>query len=179
MKNKRNIFDLTMIALMAAVLCILGPLSLPIGPIPISLATLVIYVTVVFLGMVKGTISCLLYLCIGLIGLPVFSGFSGGPGKMFGPTGGYLFGYLVLALIAGFFVDRFKESRVMYAVGMVVGTAVMYAIGTVWLAYQMHLGPIAAMSAGVFPFLIGDAGKIALAVIFAPMIKSQMDKVRK
>ena len=179
MKKRTNIVNLTMIALMAAVMCILGPLSIPIGPVPISLTNLVIYVAVVILGMTKGTLSYLVYLLIGLVGLPVFSSFTGGAGKLFGPTGGYLIGFIFLALIAGLFVDLFKGKRLMYAVGMVVGTAVTYAFGTGWLAYQMGISFMAALSVGVIPFLPGDIIKIVIAVVFAPIIKQQIDKINK
>ena len=98
--------NLTEIAVITALLCVLGPLTIPIGPVPISLAPLAILLGVYILGMKRGTIACMMYLLIGAIGLPVFSGFSGGLGKLAGPTGGYLLGYIFLALIAGFFIDR-------------------------------------------------------------------------
>ena len=78
---------------MTAVICVLAPFSLPIGPVPISLTNLAIYFVLYMLGVKRGTISYLVYLLIGLVGVPVFSGFTSGPGKLFGPTGGYLIGY--------------------------------------------------------------------------------------
>ena len=81
---------MALIGVMAAVTCILGPLSVPIGQIPISLTNLVIYFTVFVLGIWAGTGSYGIYLLLGAVGLPVFSGFAGGLGKLLGPTGGYL-----------------------------------------------------------------------------------------
>ena len=93
---------ITMIGLMTAVTCILGPLSLPLpfSPVPITLTTCG-FLSIYILGMKYGTISLLIYLALGTIGLPVFSSFSGGLGKLAGPTGGYLFGFIFLALIHG------------------------------------------------------------------------------
>ena len=95
--------ELTLIGLMAALTCIAGPLSLPLpfSPVPISLTNLAIYFSVYILGMKRGTISYLVYLLLGLVGLPVFSAFTSGPAKLFGPTGGYLIGFIFIALISG------------------------------------------------------------------------------
>ena len=94
-------YAITVTALMTAVTCILAPLSIPIGPVPISLTNLAIYISLYLLGWKRGTISYLIYLLIGLVGIPVFSGFTGGPAKLAGPTGGYIIGFIVMAVIAG------------------------------------------------------------------------------
>ena len=119
-EKKISTSTIAMIALMTAVTCILGPLSVPIGPVPISLTNLAIYFTVILLGWKKGTVSYVIYLLIGLVGVPVFSSFSAGPAKLFGPTGGYLIGFIFLAMISGWFIEKFPGKRVMYFVGMVV-----------------------------------------------------------
>lgn len=94
---------MALIGVMAAVTCILGPLSLaiPVSPVPISLTNLAVYFAIYVLGMKRGTISYCIYLLLGLVGLPVFSAFTGGAGKLFGPTGGYLIGFIFMALICG------------------------------------------------------------------------------
>ena len=162
--SKFTIQQIAMIAVMTAVTCVLAPLSVPIGPVPISLTNLVIYFSLFILGTKKGTISYLIYLLIGLVGIPVFSGFTSGPGKLFGPTGGYLIGFIPLALIAGYFI-----------LGMILGTAVCYALGTTWLAIQAHMDFQAALMAGVVPFLPGDFIKMILALLIAPQIRKQLD----
>ena len=103
-----SVKSLTLIGLMTAVTCILGPLSIPLpfSPVPISFTNLAIYLSVFVLGMKKGTVSYIVYLLLGMVGLPVFSGFTGGLGKLAGPTGGYLAGFIFLAIIAGFCVDK-------------------------------------------------------------------------
>lgn len=168
--------SMVIIALMAAVTCILGPLSLaiPISPVPISLTNLAVYFTVYVLDRKRGTISYLLYLLIGLVGVPVFSAFTGGPGKLFGPTGGYLIGFIFMAYICGFFIDKWPSKLYMHFIGMVLGTAVCYLFGTVWLAYQAGMGFYAALGAGVIPFIPGDLVKIVIALIAGPVIRKQL-----
>ena len=94
--SRSKTYEITITALMTAVTCILAPMSIPIGPVPISFTNLAIYLSLYLLGWKKGTISYLIYLLIGLVGLPVFSGFTGGPAKLAGPTGGYIIGFIVL-----------------------------------------------------------------------------------
>ena len=125
-----------------------------------------------------GTISYLVYLLIGAVGLPVFSGFSGGLAKLAGPTGGYLVGFIFLALISGFFVEKFSGNIVMAVIGMVLGTAVTYAFGTIWLCAQMHLTFIQGLYAGVIPYLPGDAAKIVIAIIVGSAVKKAVVKAR-
>ena len=174
-KTRFSIHQIAMIAVMTAVTCVLAPLSLPIGPVPISLTNLVIYFSLYILGMKKGTISYLIYLLIGLVGIPVFSSFTGGPGKLFGPTGGYLIGFIPLALIAGFFIDHYRDKKVLCFIGMILGTAVCYALGTAWLAFQAHMTFQAALMDGVILFLPGDFIKMILALLIAPQIRKQLN----
>ncbi len=103
---------MTQTALAAALICILSPFTimLPISPVPISLTIFAIYIAVYAVGMKWGLAATALYILIGLVGLPVFSGFSGGAGKLLGPTGGYIIGYLFVALISGFFIDRWVDE---------------------------------------------------------------------
>lgn len=169
-----------LIALMTAVTCILAPLSIPIpmSPVPITLTNLVLFFSIYILGWRNALISLIVYLLLGLVGLPVFSGFSGGLAKMAGPTGGYLIGFLFLVLIAGPFIDRAKTTPLLCAAGMVLGMAVTYAFGTAWLAYQMEISFFAALSIGVLPYLAGDAVKIILALIAGPILKKRLAQFR-
>ena len=166
-KKRWTVKDLTLIGVMAAVICVAAPFSIPIGPVPISLTSLVIYFIIYILGAVQGTISYLIYLLIGLIGVPVFSGFTSGPGKLFGPTGGYLVGFIPMVLIAGFFIDRYGRNFGICLIGMILGTLICYGLGTYWLAHQTGMEIRAALFSGVIPFIPGDLVKIVLAVSFA------------
>lgn len=175
MQNPKTL-RMTVTALMTAVLCILGPLSLmiPVSPVPISLTNFAVCLAAVVLGMKRGSLACLLYLLIGFIGVPVFSAFTGGPGKLLGPTGGYLIGFLFLALIAGYFVDRNPGKPAYGILGMILGTLVLYALGTAWLAYVAGMTFAQAMMAGVVPFLPGDAVKILLAALVGYPVKRRL-----
>lgn len=162
------------IAVMTAVLCVLAPLSIPIGPVPISLTNFVLAVTIYVLGTKKAMVSYFIYLLIGLIGIPVFSGFSGGPQKLFGPTGGYLIGFISFILIAGIVIDRMYTKRVISFIALAVGTAVLYAFGTAWLAFSAHLTFGAALAAGVIPFIAEDAVKMAAAAVIGPVLRDRL-----
>lgn len=174
MSNKTK--SMTIISLMTAILCILGPITLviPISPVPISLATLVISFAVYILGMKKAIICCLLYLFIGFVGLPVFSSFTGGVGKLFGPTGGYLIGYVFMAVISGFFIEKWQTNRFMQIVGMVFGAIICYLFGTIWLSIQAGMSFTAAFGVGVLPFIPGDLAKIMISSITGPLIRKRL-----
>ena len=167
---------MALVAIMTALTCILAPFSLPIGPVPISLTNLVIYFSLYLLGWKLGTLSYVIYLLIGLVGVPVFSGFTAGPAKLFGPTGGYLIGFIPMAIIAGIVIDKYTEKWLLCLLAMIVGTIVCYALGTAWLAYEAEMTFQAALMAGVIPFIIGDIAKMIVAIIVAPMIKNPLVK---
>ena len=174
-KQKLTTHQMALIGLMTAITCILGPLSIQLpGGVPISLTNLVIYLILFILGWKKGTISYCIYMLLGIIGLPVFSGFTGGIGKVMGPTGGYILGFISLAIISGYFIERFPGKRIIHIIGMGLGTAVVYIIGTVWFIVQTHMALDAAFTICVFPFLIGDAIKITIAALVGPRIRSRL-----
>lgn len=181
--KKLTTYQLTLTAVMAAVICVLGPISIaiPVSPVPISLGSMAVYLAVTVLGMKLGTLSCLIYLLLGLVGLPVFAGGSAGAAKLFGPTGGYLIGYLFLALIAGAFVGRFAENKwkniAFAALGMILGTIVLYALGTAWLAYSAGMDFQAALWAGVIPFIPGDLVKMVIAVLLGSAVRGRLLRV--
>lgn len=172
--QKINTRQLTLVGVMAAVTCILAPLSLPIGVVPISLTNLVIYFAIYVLGGKRGTLSYIVYLFIGLVGLPVFSGFSGGFPKLFGPTGGYLIGFIFMAFISGIFIDKFSNKIYMCFLGMILGTIATYIFGTAWLSYQAHLTFNAALAVGVLPFIPGDIIKMVIASLIGPQIRKRL-----
>ena len=172
---------ITFIGLAAAIICVLGPLvlNIPVSPVPISLAIFAIYIAVYACGLLNGTIAVLIYLLLGLVGVPVFSNFSGGVGKLFGPTGGYLIGYIFVAVIAGFFIDKFPYKPLWHALGMVLGTGVCYVFGTLWLAHQASMTLGAAFAAGVIPFIPADAVKIAVAIPVGMALRKALSHIKK
>lgn len=174
--SRSKVYQMTSIGVMAAVICILGPLSIPIGLVPVSFTNLAIYITLYTLGMKKGTLSLITYLLVGFAGVPVFSGFTSGPSKLLGPTGGYLIGFIFMAMIAGYFIDRFYHISYLSIVGMILGTAVCYIFGTAWLAYQANITISAALAAGVIPFIPGDLAKIVISAYIGPNIRNRLIK---
>lgn len=177
-EKKFSITQIAVIGVMAAVICILAPFSLPIGPVPISFTNLAIYIALYVLGMKRGTISYLIYLLIGLVGIPVFSGFTGGPQKLFGPTGGYLIGFIPMAVIAGIVIDKCMKKWYFCLLAMIAGTWVCYLFGTAWLAFQANMTFKAALAAGVIPFIIEDLIKMVLALLIGPQIHKQLVKAQ-
>ena len=165
-KQKISAITITRVALSTAIICVLGPLSLtlPISPVPISLGILGIFFAVYVNGWLWGTVSCLLYLLIGFVGVPVFAGFTSGAAKLLGPTGGYMIGYIFLSLTAGFFIAKFEKKIPLHILGMVLGTAACYALGTAWLAISAGMTFKAALWAGVIPFIPADIVKMIIAV---------------
>lgn len=176
--KKLTTSQLTSMALMAAVLCIIGPVSLPVGPVPVSLATLVIYVAVYVLGMKAGTGSCCLYLLLGFAGLPVFSGYSGGLGRLAGPTGGYILGYCIMALIGGYLLEKAHRKFIPTFLGWAGATAVLYAFGTVWYMALTRNSLVYALSVCVLPFLLGDAVKITAGILLGKAVRPALVKSR-
>lgn len=176
MKRNTPVYTMAAAAVMAAVLSVTAPFALPIGPVPISLATLVVYLAVYVLGWQKGTMAVLIYILLGAAGMPVFSGFAGGLGKLLGPTGGYILGYLPLALISGLVIDRFPRNRLMQLVGMVLATAVLYVLGTIWFCFAMDSTLAPALTACVIPFLPGDMAKILVSLGAGPILKARLDQ---
>ena len=174
-KAKNKVYPLAMTAVMAAVMCVLGPMSIPIGPVPISFTNLVIYLALYILGWKRGTLSYVVYMLIGMVGMPVFSGYSGGMGKLFGPTGGYIIGFIPMAIIAGIVIDKCRNRGAQLA-AMVVGTAVCYAFGTAWFCVQAGYAVGAALGLCVFPFIPGDLAKIVIAMVAGPMIRSRLER---
>lgn len=188
----------TQIALLSALLCIISPFAIvfPFSPVPISLATLMLYVSIYIVGTKNAVISCGIYLLIGGIGIPVFSGFTGGIGRVLGPTGGYLIGYLFLTFISGLFVEKWRNSNrkttvgdknkgcrrgyymnyLMQGLGMVAGTGVCYLFGCLWLSYQAGMEFCAALGIGVIPFIPGDVVKIVIGVLVGNAMRRRLVK---
>lgn len=170
---------MTMIALVTAVTCVVAPFAipLPISPVPITWTNFILYLSGYVLGCKAGTISYVLYLLLGMVGLPVFSGFSGGMGKIAGPTGGYLFGFIFTILIVGFICEKFPKNLALQVIGMILGLAVCYIFGTLWLAKGLGRTFGEALAIGVLPYLIGDAVKIVVAALIGPQLKKRLQHI--
>ena len=156
--------DLTRIAMMAAVLCILAPISIPIpvSSVALTLATFALYLMAYILNPRQAFAAVGLYLLLGAMGLPVFSGYIAGVSRFAAPGGGYLIGYLFLVGISSWSVQKYANT-LMQILGMLFGTLVMYLIGTFWMAYTTGIPFLSALLAGMLVFLPLDIIKIIFA----------------
>jgi biotin transport system substrate-specific component len=146
--------------------------------VPIVLSTLFAILSGLLLGSRWGLASMGLYLLVGAIGMPVFAGGKGGFAHFFGPTGGYLFGYVVAAWITGFISERSRGLLILDILAVIIGSLVIYALGVPWLKMVTQMSWPKAWMVGVVPFLIGDAVKAVVAVVLArsvrPILKRQL-----
>jgi biotin transport system substrate-specific component len=166
-----NSKDLVLTALMAAVISVLAPLAIPLGSgIPISLATFAVMLAGAILGEKYGTLSTLIYLILGSIGIPVFANYAAGFQCVIGITGGYLVGYLPLAWFTGYFYRKDPTLKGL-VLGMVIGTFVLYLFGTIWFCIFAKMEFMAALGVCVIPFLPGDIIKMVAVALITPTLK--------
>lgn len=177
--KKISIYDMAKCGIMTALMCVLSPVAVPIGPIPVTLSTLMVCLTTVILGTKLGILSYLIYLLLGAVGLPVFSGYAGGVGKLIGPTGGYLIGFIFMVIIGGIFVSKFKAKIWLTGVGMLFGLIVTYAFGTVWFVISMKVDVSYALSVCVWPFIPFDIAKIIVAILLGTAVNRALKKAIK
>ena len=163
---------------MAALAALGSYLFIPIGPVPIVLTNLFILLGGLLLGSRWALGSVCLYLLIGVIGMPVFSGGRGGITPLLGPTGGYLAGYALSAWLTGLISERSGYRRVSDVVAVSIGILAIYALGVPWLKAITHISWMKAMFIGVIPFLPGDAIKGAAAVMLARSIRPILGRQR-
>lgn len=170
MKNSKTL-EIAFIGLFAALIVVCAWISIP-ATVSFTLQTFAVFVTCGLLGGRRGTISVVIYVFLGAIGLPVFAGFKGGLGALLGTTGGYIIGFIFSALVMWIFEIIFKEKYhkvYILAPAMLVALIVCYAFGTAWFVNvytrtKEPVGIVAALSWCVFPFIIPDLIKIALAL---------------
>lgn len=173
--KKMKTLDMVYIALFACLMAICSWISIP-GQIPFTLQTMGVFLAIGLLGGKRGTLAVLVYILMGAVGLPVFSGFTGGIGRLLGMTGGYIVGFLASALVMWAMEALLGKKKWVLAVSMVVGLLVCYAFGTAWfiVVYTGSKGAItlgAVLGMCVIPYLIPDAVKIAVALVLTGILK--------
>jgi len=182
--SKLQTRDIVYIGIFAAIIAVCSWISIPFT-VPFTLQTFAVFLTVLLLGGRRGSISVLVYILLGAIGLPVFSGFKGGLGALLGTTGGYIIGFIATALIMWAFEKaKIINYLVTTVIGMLLGLAACYAIGTVWFMYVYNNGTDTPASISVIlgwcviPFIIPDLVKMALALILSQnsMIRKAFDQ---
>lgn len=177
--DKKSVFtvrEMVFIAICAALICVLAPISVPVGAIPISLGTFAIYFSAALLGGKRGTIAVIVYIMLGVVGLPVFTAMRGGAAVLFGATGGYIIGYIPLAFLTGVFSDMRSKLHWTMPLGMVLGTVVMYTFATAWYMIINGCTLAAALLACAVPFLVFDAVKMVLATLLAVVLRSRLSR---
>lgn len=190
--NDRNRYpqtaNLILTAMFTALTAVGAYLSLPLPftPVPVTLATLASMMAGIFLGPKYGSLSQIIYLFIGIAGIPVFHNFTAGVGIITGPTGGYLLGYIAIAFCGGLACRstniRDSKSESTGAVGskrknlrmimmLTVGNLICYGLGTLWFTFSTGASASAAIASCVLPFIPGDIFKIAAAVFFSQKLR--------
>lgn len=177
-RRHRRVREMTYIALAAVLMAACSWISIP-SAIPFTLQTFGVFLTAGLLGGRRGTIAVCLYILLGAVGVPVFSGFSGGVGVLLGPTGGYILGFVLSALLMWGIRARFGRGTVALVFSMVAGLIACYAFGTAWfmVVYARNSGAIglgAALSWCVVPFVLPDCAKIALATLLTRRLEGHM-----
>ena len=172
---KSKAYDLVLIALFAALMALCAWVTVPYA-VPFTMQTFGVFLALLLLGGKRGTICMAVYLLLGAVGLPVFSGFRGGVGALVGSTGGYLVGFIVSALLMWALSGFARKSRWTLAASMALSLAACYAFGTEWFVIvsvragkAMTFG--AALSMCVLPYIVPDAAKLWLACVLARRLK--------
>lgn len=175
MKKNNSIYDLVYISMFTVIIAICSWISIP-SAVPFTLQTLGVFLAVGILGGKRGTMTVLVYILLGAVGLPVFSGFSGGIGILIGITGGYIIGFLASALIMWGMECVFGKGKKIQVISMFLGLLACYVVGTLWFmvvyTYQIgKVGILAVLGWCVVPFLIPDIIKIMLAIMLIRRLK--------
>lgn len=158
-------------ALLGALLCLLCPISIPIGTVPLSLATFGIYLVTSLANKKTAIFSLAIYLGLGALGLPVFAGFLGGVGTLCGPTGGFLMGYLAIAALGAGGKPATSLLRTM------LGTLVCYALGLAWFMWITGSSFWSAFSICILPFLLADGIKLAGAHALGATLRPRLEAI--
>jgi len=174
---KNSTYDMVLSAIGAAIIVIGSMISVTVMAVPFTLQTFAVFAVLMSIGGRRGSVSIVVYLLLGIVGLPVFAGFKGGPGVILGPTGGFLLGFVFVGLIWWLIADKvmkIKERQtwqrcVLKVMTAVICEVVMYAFGVVWFitVYASQTGPVglsSALAMCVIPFIVPDIVKIIFAV---------------
>ena len=179
-RKRISVYDLVMVALFAALIAVCAWITIP-GAVPFTLQTMGVFLAVGLLGGKRGTAAVLVYILLGAVGMPVFSGFSGGVGRLLGTTGGYIIGFLVAALAMWAMEAIFGKAKWVLPVSMLLGLLLCYTFGTAWflVLYTQTKGAISVasvLSMCVVPFIIPDLLKIALALLLTSRLSKFIKK---
>ena len=166
-----KIRNMALCAMFAALLAVCAWVAFPVGDSVITMQTFALFLTLGILGGKRGTVSVCVYLLLGIVGVPVFSGFQGGFAVLLGPTGGYLFGFLATALIYWLVTALGRDKEISRLLGMVLGLLGCYLLGTLWFCFgYLSAGALswgAILLKCVVPYLLPDTAKLIMAWLLA------------
>lgn len=172
---KNNLLKMWILsALFAALIAIFSQLTLPLPLVPITGQTFAIGLAVTILGLRYGTLSVVLYILLGAIGVPVFSLMSGGLGIILGPTGGYIIGFLPTAIIIGYYLEHYGFTKIHAIIANLIGMIITLAFGTIWLKFVADLTWSAAFIGGTLPFIIVGIIKAVAAAIAGVIVRERL-----
>ncbi|AET66842.1 hypothetical protein Desor_1175 [Desulfosporosinus orientis DSM 765] len=167
-KSNNSLRRMVYAAMFGALTAIGSLIVIPLQPLPITLQTLFTGLAGVLLGGTTGALSQVVYVLLGIIGLPVFAGGKAGLGTLMGPSGGYLIGFIVGSFVIGKLMETKNEPGLVWTgFSLVVGNLVIYTLGVVQLSFVAHLSIAKALMAGVVPFIIGDMLKLITTVLIS------------
>lgn len=180
--SNRRIKDMVLIALFSAIIVICSLITIP-SAIPFTLQTFAVFLCLNIIGAKKGIISILIYIFLGVVGLPVFSGFNGGIGALLNVTGGYIIGFIFSALTFWLVTSVFnkKSRKIINLIASFMGLIVCYIFGTLWYILLFikngeAINFISAFTICVLPFIIPDILKIVLSVVISEKINKFITK---
>lgn len=181
MKNKLTIRDIAYSSLFAALTAVLGYITIPLpfSPVPITAQTLAVMLAGCVLTPVQAGFSMLTFLLMGAVGIPVFSGGRAGLSVIVGPSGGYLIGFVIGAIVISLIVRRSKDIKVLLIGSMIGGIIVVHLLGFPWLGYVLGMDIVKAAKVGTIPYIPGDIFKAIVAVIIGSKINKQMTNYGK
>lgn len=166
--------NLAYIGLMSAIMCILSPITIPLGGgVGITLGIFVILFMTYVIGMGRALVCYGIYLLLGAVGLPVFAGFHGGIGTLLGPSGGFLVGYVAVIVCVGLML-KIKENRLFLVLGSMIGLLMCYILGCFWYMHVMKVDFVGALWMCVIPFVAFDGIKVALVCVIGPPCKKRV-----
>ena len=183
MNKKLSIYQMAGCGIFAAIMCVLAPIAIPVGPIPITLGVFVVMLSGIVLGWKLAGTSILVYVMLGFVGLPVFSGGKGGPGVLVGPTGGYIWSFILMALWIGFWSQKIKGKptwqRINLGLVAVSSLLICYFFGTLQFSMVCDLSWNRSLALCVYPFVIPDLGKAVAAALIGYEIRKRLKKVEQ
>lgn len=184
-RTNLSIKDMTQIGIFTALTAVGAFISIPLGPVPITLQTLFVLLSGLILGSKKALLSQIVYVLLGLTGLPIFAGFSGGLQTVLKPSFGFMIGFIVAAYVIGKLTEKNQYSVNKMIFSVLVGSIIIYAIGIPYMYYILNgvlskgLNIIQVLKLGMFLFVPGDVLKAFVAVLLSSKLQGKLNATQR